>query len=57
MAWPTIQLHCCQIHYHVVCITLAHIITVHGVVSYVNTFSNGASIDVIIRFYIIILAF
>ena len=57
MVWPTIQLHDRQIHDYVVSITLVHSITGHSVVTYHNTLSNNASIDVIIRFYIIIVPF
>ena len=57
MVWPTIQLHGCQIHYNVVSITLVHSVTGHSVVTYLNTLSNDASIDVMIRFYIILVAF
>ena len=57
MLWSTIQLYSCQIHYNVICITLVHSITVHGVVTYVNKLRNDASIDVAVRFYIIFLGF
>ena len=57
MVWPTIQLHGRQIHDYVVSITLVHSMTGHSVVTYHNTLSNNASIDVIIRFYIIIVQF
>ena len=45
----------CQKNY-VVSITLVHSVTGHSVVTYHNTLSNNASIDVI-RFYIIIVPF
>ena len=57
MVWPTIQLHGGQIHDYVVSITLVHSVTGHSVVTYHNTLSYNASIDVIIRFYIIIVPF
>ena len=57
MVWPTIQLHGRQMHDYVVSITLVHSMTCHNVVTYHNTLSNNASIDVIIRFYIIIVLF
>ena len=54
MVWPKIQLHGRQIHDYVVSITLVHSMTGHSVATYHNTLGNNASIDVIIRFYIII---
>ena len=57
MVLPTILLLGYQIHCHVVCITLAYSITVHGAVTYVNTLINDTNIDVIICFYIICVAF
>ncbi len=51
--WPTIQLHGRQVHDYVVSTTLVHSVTGHSVVVYLNTLNNNASIDVIIRFYII----
>ena len=50
MVWPTIKLHGRQIHDYVVIITLVHSMTGHSVVTYHNTLSNNASIDVIIRY-------
>ena len=43
-------------HDYVVSITLVRM-TCHSVVTYHNTLSNNASIDVIIRFYIIVVPF
>ena len=57
MVLPTIQLHDRHIHDYVVSITLVHSMTGHSIVTYYNTLSNNASIDVIIRFYIIIVPF
>ena len=57
MVWPTIQLHDRQMHDYAVSITLVHSMTGHSVVTYHNTLTNNASIDVIIRFYIIIVPF
>ncbi len=57
IVWPTIQLHGRQIHDYVVSITLVHTVTGHSVVTYHNSLSNNASIDVIIRFYIIVVPF
>ena len=54
MVWPTIQLHGRQIHDYVVSITLVHSVTGHSIVTYHNALSNNARIDVIIRFYIIV---
>ena len=54
MVWPTIQLHGHQIHDYVVSITLVHSIIGHSVVTYHNTLSNNASIDVIILFILLL---
>ena len=59
MVWPTIQLHGCQNALLCRFITRGHSTTVYGVVTYVNTLSSDASIniDAIIHLYTICVAF